>query len=345
MYDIIIIGAGPAGCTAARLLSERGYKVLIVEKFKLPRYKSCSGILIKKTIDLVQLYFGEEVPFSTMCTPTENKGMIFTNDKGREYVFQQPGFNIWRSSFDNWLAEKAAEQGAEIRDCTTALVCEEQNGSVILTLHGAKTYTESASYILDCEGVVGTFKRNLLKSSGNPSQYITTFQTFNKGSVDLDPHYFYAYLQPELSEYDAWFNVKDGQLVLGVSVKDNQKISFFYEAFLSYMAQKHHLQIEGQLKSEKWLMPHVQPGCQIDHGYNRVLFAGEIAGFLNPMGEGISAGMESGYCAACAIAEHFDNPEQIYSDYREHTRPLRTYMKRQWGLVADLSDTFREMRL
>ena len=30
----------------------------------------------------------------------------------------------------------------------------------------------------------------------------------------------------------------------------------------------------------------------------RVLFAGEIAGFLNPMGEGISAGMESGYCVA-----------------------------------------------
>lgn len=47
MYDCIIIGAGPAGSTAAKILAEKGLKVLLVEKFKLPRHKSCSGILIK----------------------------------------------------------------------------------------------------------------------------------------------------------------------------------------------------------------------------------------------------------------------------------------------------------
>ena len=55
-------------------------------------------------------------------------------------------------------------------------------------------------------------------------------------------------------------------------------------------------------------MPHIRPGCHVDYGVGRILFAGEVAGFLNPMGEGISAGMESGYCAACAIMEHCDNP-------------------------------------
>ena len=55
------------------------------------------------------------------------------------------------------------------------------------------------------------------------SQYLcgstTTFQTFNRGTIQLDPHYFYAYLQPELSEYDAWFNVKDEMLVLEIISK------------------------------------------------------------------------------------------------------------------------------
>lgn len=76
MYDVIIIGAGPTGSTAAKTLAENGYKVLLVEKFKMPRYKSCSGQLIKKSLDLVQTYFGETVPFFTMCTPTENRGLI-----------------------------------------------------------------------------------------------------------------------------------------------------------------------------------------------------------------------------------------------------------------------------
>ncbi len=72
-----------------------------------------------------------------------------------------------------------------------------------VSLHRGNNYTENARYVLDCEGVVGTLKR---KVTGEVPGYITTFQTFNEGSIDLDPHYFYVYLQPELSEYDAWFN-------------------------------------------------------------------------------------------------------------------------------------------
>jgi flavin-dependent dehydrogenase len=44
-------------------------------------------------------------------------------------------------------------------------------------------------------------------------------------------------------------------------------------------------------------------GCQINYGIGRILFAGEAAGFLNPMGEGISSGLESGFAAAKAIQQ------------------------------------------
>ena len=82
-------------------------------------------------------------------------------------------------------------------------------------------------------------------------QYITTFQTFNRGNICLGYHYFYAYLQPELSEYDAWFNVKNDFIILGVAVKDTSKIKYFYNQFINYMKEKHHLRIDKQLKSEK----------------------------------------------------------------------------------------------
>lgn len=97
MFDVIVIGAGPTGSTAAKTLADKGYKVLLVEKFKMPRYKSCSGQLIKKSMDLVQAYFGVSVPASTMCVPTENRGMIFTDDKGRSFRFEQDGLNRRRN--------------------------------------------------------------------------------------------------------------------------------------------------------------------------------------------------------------------------------------------------------
>lgn len=339
MYDVIVVGAGPTGSAAAKILAERGHNVLVAERFSMPRYKSCSGILIKKSMQLVWQYFGEEVPESAMCLPAENKGMVFTDDKGREFVFAQEGRNVWRSSFDKWLCDQAAKAGAQVRDNTSVLSCEEKDGYLAVSLKGEEIY---ARYVLDCGGVTCSLKRKILKKK---PPYITTFQTFNRGRVDLDSHYFYAYLQPELSEYDAWFNVKDNLLVLGVAVRDTAKIPFYYGRFLSYMRQHHHLQIDGQIKEEKWLMPRIRPGCPVDYGAGRVLFAGEAAGFLNPMGEGISCGMESGACAALAIAEHMDDVEKVHADYRGRTKDLKAYMQRQWGLVGKMADTFREFTL
>ncbi|MBR0375758.1 MAG: FAD-dependent monooxygenase, partial [Firmicutes bacterium] len=59
MVDVIVVGAGPAGSTAAKTLADRGHRVLLAEKFSMPRYKSCSGQLIKKSLDLVERYYGE----------------------------------------------------------------------------------------------------------------------------------------------------------------------------------------------------------------------------------------------------------------------------------------------
>lgn len=341
MYDVIVIGAGPAGCTAAKILAENGYHVLMAEKCRLPRYKSCSGMIIRKTVELVQQYYGQSIPRSVMCAPIENKGMIFTNDRGEEYRFEQSGYNVWRSSFDHWLATIATACGAELRDGTTVVSCTEHEDFTEVTLRGKITYQLKSRYVLNCEGVVGGVKRKLLR---NQKDYITTFQTFNKGSIQLDPHYFYAYLQPELSEYDAWFNVKDHLLVLGVAVKNINKISSFYNSFLSYMKAHHQLQIEQQIKAEKWLMPHIHPGCAVDYGTGRILFAGDIAGFLNPMGEGISAAIESGYWAATAISDHFDQVNKVCAAYQDSTKTLKQYMERQWHFVGSIAATFSHMK-
>lgn len=341
MYDVIVIGSGPSGSTAAKVLAEVGYSVLMLERMELPRYKSCSGCLIKKSMDLVKQYFGKEVPKEVTCSPSENKGMFFIDDKGREYDFSQPGMNVWRSSFDYWLADQAVQKGAVLWDNAPALACDDDGEKVIVSVGGGHKQEVTAKYVIDCEGITGTIKSKLL---GRKMPKITTYQTFNEGMIDLDLHYFYAYLQPELSEYDAWFNVKDDMLVLGVTVKNPQNVRKYYDAFIQYMKEKHNLIITKQVKEDKWLLPHIMPGCQIDYGKGRVFFAGEIAGWLNPMGEGISCGMESAYHLANAIIHNFDDSKNIENVYKETTDALHGYMIRQWSFTGGLADTFKEMR-
>ena len=134
MYDVLVIGAGPTGSSAAKELAKNGYNVLIVEKSKLPRNKSCSGILIKKSIELIELYFGESVPENIMCYSKVSKGMIFINDHSEKYVFEQNGLNIWRESLDYWLVQKALSVGAELRDYTIVVDYKENDGYVTVKL-------------------------------------------------------------------------------------------------------------------------------------------------------------------------------------------------------------------
>lgn len=338
-YDAVIVGGGPCGASAAQALTERGLSALVVERCKLPRYKSCSGMIISKTAGLVEKYFHASLPDSVKCTPYDNYGMVFVTDEGKEYKFEQRGYNVWRSEFDNWLLSIAQNSGTEILDNVSVIDLKEQNGHIEIALDNGKT--ADAKYVVDCEGAVGILKRKLIDA---PKDYIVTYQAFYDGNIDLDPHYFYAYLQPDFSQYDAWFNVKDGKLVLGVAVNNAKEINGYNRVFIDYMKINFNLQITKKLKEEKWIMPSIREGCPIDWGVGRVLFAGEAAGFLNPMGEGISCGIESGYLAGTAIADSLDDSRNVIPAYRESCKELHAYMKRQWHLTALMSDKFSRMK-
>ena len=313
----------------------------MLERQILPRNKSCSGCLINRTIDLIQAYFGLTVPTSVMCTPFENRGMIFVSDNGKEYKFPQQGLNIWRSEFDYWLAKVATEYGAILREDAPVISLEQNKQFVIVKIGGNNPHTEIAKYVIDCEGAIGVLKKSVINSK---QSFIMTYQTFNDGYINLDNHYFYAFLQTDFSQYDAWLNVKNNMMVLGVAAVCPEKLPELYQKFISYMKNHYGLVITCQKKEEKWLLPQIRPDFQIHYAKDRIFFAGEVAGFLNPMGEGISCGMESAYCLANAIHNHFNSAQQIEIAYKELSIPLKERMVRQWQFVGSIADTFAEMK-
>src|SRR5690242_21026086 len=53
MFDVAVVGSGPAGATAARSLAGRGLKVALLEREALPRYKTCGGGLVARAFDIL----------------------------------------------------------------------------------------------------------------------------------------------------------------------------------------------------------------------------------------------------------------------------------------------------
>jgi len=113
-YDVVVIGAGPAGAFLGYCLACRGAKVLIIDKKKFPRYKSCGGGLTKRAMAVL--------PFdihSVVEDHTHTAKMMFQNQPLFIRTFDDPIIGmVMRDRFDQFLVEKAVGAGAVSEDDT-----------------------------------------------------------------------------------------------------------------------------------------------------------------------------------------------------------------------------------
>jgi geranylgeranyl reductase family protein len=120
-YDVIVIGGGPAGSTAASILAREGSKVVLFEKEKFPRHHIGESLMTDTYWTFQRMGFLEKLRSSAF---TQKYSVQFANQAGREshpfYFFEAVHnesavtWQVTRAVFDKMLIEHAAEQGADI---------------------------------------------------------------------------------------------------------------------------------------------------------------------------------------------------------------------------------------
>lgn len=111
-YDVIIIGAGPAGSSAAYTLARSKINVLVIDRYPFPRYKPCAGGLTVKTFNSFDFSISKEVKYSTSNVVASYKNKIFHNISGNKTLAKM----VERKEFDNFLIKKAVDSGATFLD-------------------------------------------------------------------------------------------------------------------------------------------------------------------------------------------------------------------------------------
>ena len=135
-YDVIVVGAGPAGSTAARELAARGLSVMLVDKAEFPRDKPCGGAVSVRCADLLGLDLTsviESTITDVFVTLKRRRG------KGVEFLRSSPeafAYMTQRSRLDALLAEKAVAAGAVFRQRESLKSVERRGGHVTVRTSG-----------------------------------------------------------------------------------------------------------------------------------------------------------------------------------------------------------------
>lgn len=292
--DVTVVGAGPAGCSAARVCMSMGLKTIIIERKRIPRQKACSGILIPDSVALIKEFFGE-LPDDVMAHPPNIRAMRMHFPGGRFGDIPVNGFFVWRDRLDAWMCDTS---GAEILDGTNLKSFVEMDDAVSLTCLNSQREDISvvSKIMIAADGgssfVVKTLQPEIAAQS---AWYFALHDTYECRS-DLEPGYFHFYCIPEVSLYSSAYT-KDGFLIMDVVVREGENPTSAMSRFRDFLWKEINVRGEKRLRRLGCKVTYAAPKGLFCFGTDRIIVCGEASGLLNLFGEGISSAIASGVIA------------------------------------------------
>ena len=356
-YDVIIIGAGPAGTTAAALLAEKGRRVLLCEKEKFPRYHIGESMMPFCWFSLNRLGVIGEMD---RIAYTKKYSVQFVTPDGRQsqpfYFFQHydhPSAVTWqveRADFDHMLLNNARAKGAEVREQTAVKrTLKDDSGRVVgvevVSVDG-ETRQFFAPMTIDCSGreQVATAREGWRVK--DPQLNKLAIWTYFRGAK-RDPGIDEGNTTVAYVEGRGWFwyiPLKDDVVSVGI------------------VAEKDYLFSESKDPAEimcreigrnAWIKDHLSSGRQFGEYWvtsefsyrskfcaaDGLLLAGDAFAFLDPVfSSGVFLALKSGEMAADAVDAALTDGDTSGARFADYGRHLCTGIENMRKLVYAFYD-------
>jgi geranylgeranyl reductase family protein len=298
-YDVAVVGAGPAGSSAARAAADAGASVVLLDRATFPRYKTCGGGLIGPSTHALPTG-------SPVRMPVTRASFTLRGGRHQERSAAAPFLAMTtRVELDQWLVDRAVKAGAELRaPCRVGDVVDGPERVVLHTDEGAI----SARFVIAADGTSSRVARDVgVRLARVDLGLEVELETGNLGQEwDGRVHLDWGLLPGSY----AWVFPKGDSLTVGVIAERGRPEDT--KAYLQAFVRAQGLDRQRVLHDSGHLTRCRAPDSPLGRG--RILLAGDAAGLLEPWTrEGISFAARSGSLAGEIAARGTGDVQAAYA--------------------------------
>ncbi len=288
-YDVAIIGAGPAGLSAAHKASKSGLKTIVFEEHKVVGQPvHCGEGLSQFAINRLKL----NVPKEALAFKVKGIRIIFPDNSS--CIFREDGYDLNKDIFEQYLAVRAQSEGAILKTSSRVVSMVRNSGLWYLNCVG---FGARAKAVIDTSGYQ-SFSNNVLKLNNQPIKTVAGVQYLMEdiptdGFIDF-------YLWPNLAPSGyLWVMPKsDGRANVGLVSTDPKTIHKNLKQFVTKLGFEN----KRIVRPFGGMIPESGPVAKTYS--DGLLLAGDAAGFTSPMFEGgTQLALKSGELASTVLAD------------------------------------------
>ncbi|MDL2260236.1 FAD-binding protein [Deltaproteobacteria bacterium OttesenSCG-928-K17] len=304
MYDIAIIGLGPAGATLARCL-DPGLKIAAIDRKRLDGsdlgYRKPCGGLLAPSAQKALVQAGLNLPSSVLVDPQIFAVKTMDLPSGRIRHYQRCFLNMDRHKFDLWLCSLIPSSVKVFDGSNCRSIERNSDGAYDLTLtQGGHQWTISAKVVVGADGSA-SLARRLVAPKVDVRRYICIQENF----PGLGKETYGCFFDERITDCYGWINNKNGILTLGAALplrKSHTTPGQKFETLKHSLSDFGYRFYGAPLLKEACLVSRPSSLGQINAGHNNIFLIGEAAGLVSPSSlEGISYALKSGRALSRAI--------------------------------------------
>lgn len=325
MYDIAIIGSGPAGSTLARLIAPY-YSTLLVDKrditgpIDIPSSAKCCGGLLAPDAQAMLSKMGLGLPRKALVGPQLFSVRAIDIPAKIERHYQRFYINMDRLEFDRWLLS-LVPTSADIKLGYRLKAIEPEDECHKITLRkNGDTLIARTKVLVGADGAMSTVRRLTLPDTPSPREYFALQESFE---ADSPLPYFSSVFDPEITDYYCWTIPKDDHLLIGAALRPKDNTSEKFD-LLKQRLRTLGFEFGKPIHRQGTTVLRPTKPSHISTGTNNVALIGEAAGWISPSSaEGFSFAFKNAIHLANALRKSLTN---FHHHYKTNSTPLRQKM-------------------